>query len=62
MRILVLTAGLVALAGTAFAGEPQSSTNVQQPIVASAQKQIPAASLRAPQKMSDRQLEKIVAG
>jgi len=55
MRILLATVSLVAMAGVAFAGEPQKTTTAGQPVVASVHKQ-------APVKMTDRQLEKIVAG
>jgi hypothetical protein len=63
MRSLVLTISLVAMTGVAFAGEPQKSTPTQQqPVVASLQRQSSTASLRAPQKMTDQQLSKVVAG
>lgn len=53
MRGLIVLVSLVALTGAAFAGEPQKSTS--QHIVPSVQK-------RAPQKMTDQQLQSIVAG
>jgi hypothetical protein len=62
MRSLVLTVGLVAIAGVAFAGEPQKSTTQQQPVVESLQQQSSTASLRAPQKMTDEQLGNVIAG
>ena len=62
MRGLILTVSLVALAGFAVASEPQKSTVEQETVVASAQIQAPAAAQRVPQKMTDQQLENIVAG
>ncbi len=57
MRMLFATVSLIAMAGVAFAGEPQKQ--ITQPVVASAQKQAPA---QMPQRMTDQQLDKVVAG
>jgi hypothetical protein len=54
MRILIAAVSLVAMTGAAFAGEPQKTTATRQTVVASAQK--------APAKMTDQQLDKVVAG
>jgi len=59
MRGLLLAISLIGVTGLAFAGEPQKQTNL--PVAQKHETQV-VASVRTPQKMTDEQLEGIVAG